>query len=105
MKTAHNAAAELIAKMTAMGFSEAPQKSQVKLGAFDEVGLRTFNLKNESGHINLRVQIHTDGEPEPQSLSLLKFDGQRSQLLAWKSANMSAHMPLQATLALIESCI
>jgi hypothetical protein len=105
MKTAYNAAEELIAKLTALGFSEVPQKRQVMLGAFDEIGLRTFNLTNESGYINLRVQIHTDGEPEPQSLSLLKFDGQRSQLLAWKSANMSAHMPLQATLALIESSI
>lgn len=104
MKTAHNAAADLIAELTAMGFSEAPQK-KVMLGAFDEIGLRTFSLKNEEGHINLRVQIHTDGEPEPQSLSLLKFSGQRNLLLEWKSEHMSAHMPLQATLALIESSI
>lgn len=105
MKTAHTAASELTAKLATLGFSEVPQKKRVMLGAYEEIGLRTFNLKNAGGHLNLRVQIHTDGEPEPQSLSLFKFAGDRSQVLAWKSENMSAHMPLEATLALIEASI
>lgn len=105
MKTASNAAAELTDELTKMGFVEGPEKKRVMLGAYDEIGLRTFNLITASGHLNVRVQIHTDGEPEPQSLSLFKFAGDRSQVLAWKSEHMSAQMPLEATLALIKASL
>lgn len=105
MKTAHNAATELVEELSKMGFEKLPEKKRVMLGAFEEIGMTCYDVRNGQGHVNLRVKIHTDGEPQPLSLSLVKFDGKKSHVIAWRSDNMSAHMPLEATLNLIKASI
>ena len=96
MKTAHTDAAELTAKLTKMGFVPA---------RWDEANFRQLQILNKDGHANLRVCIDYQGESKPHLLTLIKYDGRRSQVTAWESNGMSAHMPLAATLALIKACI
>lgn len=92
MKTTHDNATELLNELTARGFKPA---------RWDRVDSnRQFDLKNEAGHTTLRVCLNYEGSDYLDSLDLIKFNGTRAMLPEWQST-LSAHMPLEATLALI----
>ena len=62
-----------------------------------------LDRKNKDGHTDLRIHIAYEGESQPHSISLIKFDGQRSQIIEWESNHMSASMPTAGILALIKA--
>jgi hypothetical protein len=95
MKTASNAASDLLATLTKMGFTPA---------RWDTPNTRQLDIKNSDGHTNLRVVINYEGEPTPHSLELIKRDGKLSQITAWES-RLSAHMPLKAITDLIKASL
>lgn len=95
MKTASNAASELLATLTKLSFTPA---------RWDSPDTRQLDIKTSDGHTNLRVVINYEGEPTPHSIELIKRDGQRSQVTRWES-RLSAHMPLKAIIALIKASI
>jgi hypothetical protein len=95
MKTPSNAASELLATLTKMGFTPA---------RWDSPDTRQLDAKNSAGHTTLRVVINYEGERQPHSLELIKRDGARSQITQWES-RLSAHMPLKATLDLIQASL
>ncbi len=92
--TPHTAAAE---------FLEALDKLQFKPGKWDAPNDRQLDLRNKEGHPVLRICIGYEGEQRPHNLTLIKFNGQRNQLICWESTHMSAHMPTQGFLALIKA--
>ncbi|MBB5038285.1 hypothetical protein [Prosthecobacter dejongeii] len=96
MKTAQNAPEELLNELVILGFAP---------GRWDSKDCRILDLKNDEGHTALRVTLDYDGEPKPQTTSLLKLDGRNSQSVEWSSQNMSASMPLPGLLALIKACL
>lgn len=95
MKTPSNAATELLATLTKMGFKPA---------RWDSPSTRQLQTLTKDGHPDLRVLIDYEGEPEPHSLRLIKYDGKISQITAWE-ASLSAHMPLNAFVALIKASL
>lgn len=95
MKTPSNAATELLATLTKMGFKPA---------RWDSPSTRQLQTLTKDGHPELRVVIDHEGEPTPHSLRLIKYDGTIRQITAWE-ASLSAHMPLKALLALIKASI
>lgn len=95
MKTPSNAAPELLATLTKIGFTPAK---------WDSPDTRQLDIKTSDGHTNLRVVINYEGESAPHSIELIKRDGARSQITHWES-RLSAHMPLKAITALIKASI
>lgn len=94
MKTPHDSATE---------FLEALAKLEFKPGAFDNPNKRALVRKTQAGHNDLRILIAYEGERQPQSISLIKTNGQSNQLIEWESRGMSAHMPTSGLLALIKA--
>ncbi|MDP1591387.1 MAG: hypothetical protein Q8M07_26770 [Prosthecobacter sp.] len=94
MKTPNNTATEFLAALAKLQF--VPAK-------WDAPGDRQFDRKNKDGHTDLRIHIGYEGEPQPHYLSLVKFNGQRNQLIEWESLNLSAHMPTTGLMALIKA--
>lgn len=95
MKTPSNAASELLATLTKMGFKPA---------RWDSPTTRQLQTLNKDGHPDLRILIDHEGEATPHSLRLIKYDGKISQITTWE-ASLSAHMPLKALLALIKASL
>lgn len=95
MKTPSNAAPELLATLTKMGFAPA---------RWDRPEARLLDVKNADGHTTLRVAIEYEDEGKPSLVELYKRDGKVSQITQWES-KLSAHMPLKATLALIKASL
>ncbi len=94
MQTLQNSATEFLTELTAKGFRPARRD--------DLAGNRLLDLKNAEGHIEVRVCIDYEGEARPHSLSLIRFDGARSQMEAWR-ANFGARMPLTIILGAISA--
>lgn len=84
-------------------FLDALNKLQFATAKWDSPNDRLLDRKNKDGHTELRIHIAYEGERQPQSISLLKFNGQRNQLTEWESNHMSAHMPSAGILALIKA--
>lgn len=84
-------------------FLKALNQLQFVPAKWDTASDRLLDRKNKDGHTELRIHIAYEGEQRPQTISLIKFDGRRSQLIEWESNSMSAHMPTTGLLALIKA--
>ncbi len=84
-------------------FIFALDKLGFKPGRWDSKATRIFDLRNAQGHPEIRIAMDYEGEPVPQSLTLVKFTGTQAQLIEWETQNMSTAMPTAGLLALIEA--
>lgn len=97
-KTPHTQAPEFIAALEKMGFTPA---------RWDRAGSSDRQLdydRAETGYPLLRIAINHEGEANPHSINIIRFDGSRSQLVQWDST-LSAHMPSAGLLALIKASL
>jgi hypothetical protein len=93
-KTPHTDAAEFTKSLTKLGFKPAK---------WDAEGCRILDAKTNTGTV--RICMDYEGEPEPHSLTIVKFTDNERQICEWQHANMSAHMPTQIYLTMITALI
>lgn len=93
--TPHDDSTAFIATLDAQGFK--PSRWD------DPKGNRQLERKSEAGYPLLRVCLDYQGERQLHSLSVIKFNGQKSTTVEWSCDNMSAYMPSAAVLAMLQA--
>jgi len=90
-ETAETAPKKFFANLVKMGF---------KPTRWDPVNGGWLDMPNKDGHTEYRLEY----EPSRDRPTLYKFDGKRSMVLDWEMT-LSPAMPLETTLAVIETAI
>ena len=87
---------EFIAELEKLGF---------KPGPWDSSNKRQLDLVNRVGYREARIVIDYEGEIRPHSVTLIRFNGQRNQLIEWEANHLPSSMPMGAQLAMIHEAV